>query len=338
MNNLNFKKARASDAKICFNLLKDRVFWMNQKGFNHWNSFDYLSIYPLEHFKRLQTEGSLYILMDENEIVCFGALLEDDPRWQNDDKKCLYLHHFVSKVSKNKYGVEFMYHLFDYALNNGFSYIRLDCTKGYKPLDDYYGKFGFISVGECVEGQYIGTLKEVEIPNKKELRQKIKDRKLDEEYIDTSSLIIEDKVLNSIDYKKARDIFIYLSTNNEVSTSRIIKHALNDSKRVYVPYCEKENMKAILINKDSEFRINKYGILEPLNTQIEAKQIDLAIIPCSSANKSLRRLGHGKGYYDKFLSKHNCKKIVLCFSKQVEEYIPMDKYDIYMDEIITEKN
>jgi len=51
------------------------------------------------------------------------------------------------------------------------------------------------------------------------------------------------------------------------------------------------------------------------------------------------RLGRGKGYYDKFLSeiKPTTKKIGVAFDVQVVDSLPVDKHDIALDYIFTEK-
>ena len=48
------------------------------------------------------------------------------------------------------------------------------------------------------------------------------------------------------------------------------------------------------------------------------------------------RLGRGKGYYDRFLSRvPNIYKIGLCFSWQLVDSVPTDEHDIRMDETVT---
>ncbi|MEW6722772.1 MAG: 5-formyltetrahydrofolate cyclo-ligase, partial [Candidatus Micrarchaeota archaeon] len=51
----------------------------------------------------------------------------------------------------------------------------------------------------------------------------------------------------------------------------------------------------------------------------------------------MHRLGYGKGYYDRFLSRSFAYRIGVCFDFQVEERLPRHDDDERMDEIITEK-
>lgn len=331
-----FKRATDKDYIECFEIIKERIRWMDLKGISHWNKFPYLEIYPLDYFKKLQDDNNLYVLLDDEKIVCFAALFNKDERWNIDDKDALYLHHLAAIVSDKKYGEEFLFRTFDYALSINKKYIRLDYKLG-SPLGKYYKEFGFKNVGECKEGEYYGVLCEAKILDKKEIRKILKDKLLSNEYINKASLIIEDKVINSKSFKDANNIFIYLSTKKEASTDLIIKEALKLKKKVYVPKIIDNEMKAVLIDEGTEFIINKYAIKESKEIKEEASDLDLTIIPCISANGNLRRLGHGAGYYDRFLANINTYKMVLCLSELEAKYIPMDLNDIYMDELIDEK-
>jgi 5-formyltetrahydrofolate cyclo-ligase len=48
------------------------------------------------------------------------------------------------------------------------------------------------------------------------------------------------------------------------------------------------------------------------------------------------RLGRGKGFYDRFLENDPAIKIGLCWSGQLEEDIPVQSHDCFMDYVITE--
>ena len=82
-----------------------------------------------------------------------------------------------------------------------------------------------------------------------------------------------------------------------------------------------------------------YGLMEPKrNTPIvEKREIDLGIIPCVSADLRGKRLGHGAGYYDRYLSDTEFLKVVLCRRELLWEEIPTDNYDVPMDLVVTEK-
>lgn len=154
----------------------------------------------------------------------------------------------------------------------------------------------------------------------------------------SASDTISEKVINSDTFRNSRIVFIYISMANEPDTRRIIESAWAECKTVCVPLCgENHTMKAVILNNFDELSAGKYGIPEPTGTQeVNASDIDFAIIPCVCASSDGKRLGHGAGYYDRFLENTKAKKICLCFGRLLTDDIPMDKYDIYMDNVISE--
>lgn len=177
---------------------------------------------------------------------------------------------------------------------------------------------------------------------KKELRTEIKNRinGLSEEYKKKSSTAIAEKVLSSPVFINAKNIFIYVSTENEPGTSAVIREALKKGKRVFVPKClQKGIMIPAEVFPDTVFTSGYMGIPEPkeydINTSIAG--IDLSVIPCLSANKKGDRLGHGAGFYDRFLAAVKTEKMCLCFAELISDEIPTDSHDVKMDYIVTEK-
>lgn len=176
---------------------------------------------------------------------------------------------------------------------------------------------------------------------KKELRTEIKNRinSLSEAYKKESSTATAKNVLSSPAFINARSVFIYVSTKNEPDTSVIIKEALKKGKRVFVPKCiSKGVMIPVAITPDSVFESGYMGIFEPkeYDLSLRVTEIDLSVIPCLTANEKGDRLGHGAGFYDRFLSGVKTEKMCLCFGKILSDDIPTDRYDIKMDYVVTE--
>ena len=62
----------------------------------------------------------------------------------------------------------------------------------------------------------------------------------------------------------------------------------------------------------------------------------VSITPGICFSYDLYRIGYGKGYYDKFYSNHGVYKIGLCYSNCLIDKIDNDRYDIKVNEIITD--
>jgi len=179
---------------------------------------------------------------------------------------------------------------------------------------------------------------------KSELRKRILNirNNMDIEDVRKNSSAITEKIINLDSYIQSKVVFIYMDFKNEVMTSQLIKHMLSAKKRVVIPYTDTRNTVLIPseITGEADLVLNSFGYYEPKNiSPIDTGEIDLAVIPGVVFDKSLNRIGFGKGYYDRILNKlkASAKKVALAHEFQVLESIPNEEHDIKMDMIITEK-
>ena len=159
--------------------------------------------------------------------------------------------------------------------------------------------------------------------------------------------IIKEKFLNSDYYKKAKNIFIYISYGSEIDTKEIINYALGDGKTIFVPRTEFETklMDAVKITSLNNMTEDRYGILEPSKEEpyIQPDQLDLIVVPGVAFDKEGGRTGYGAGYYDRYFKKISkeragkIKKVALAYDFQVIDNVPIDEQDVRIDCVITEK-
>ena len=176
---------------------------------------------------------------------------------------------------------------------------------------------------------------------KKTLRRVIQARgqALEQSYRDKANRAIREHVLQSEAWQQAAAVFVYVSMWDEPDTYALLQSALESGKAVYVPRCYPGRlMKAVRIYSLDELQSGTMGIPEPVSDKETAgiNGFSLALIPCVSAWKDGRRMGHGVGYYDRFLVDRRCKKVCLCYESLLSDQIPMDAHDIPMDAVVTE--
>ena len=181
-----------------------------------------------------------------------------------------------------------------------------------------------------------------DLTDKKELRRKLKARSaaLTAEYRQAADASIRETVLASALWREAESVFLYVSMWAEPDTYSLLSAALRDGKRVYVPLCCPDAvMQAVRIRRLDELRPGTLNIPEPVDVSETAApgEIDLAIVPCLAAAKDGRRIGHGAGYYDRFLCRHGCTTLCLCHEAMLTDEIPMGAHDVWMDCVVTEK-
>ena len=83
--------------------------------------------------------------------------------------------------------------------------------------------------------------------------------------------------------------------------------------------------------------INDYGIPEPISDIIKLPNI--LLVPLVAFDNNYNRIGYGGGFYDRYIKKLKKKKkivtIGLAYSFQKVKKIPVTKYDIQLDFILT---
>lgn len=179
--------------------------------------------------------------------------------------------------------------------------------------------------------------------NKEAIRQEMKQKK--ESLTSAEIALKSEKITNDLFalsyYQKAKALFCYVSFNQEVRTFDIIKHALKEGKEVYVPKIIKGNMIFIRIMSLSDLEPGFFGILEPKKEEeIIPGSKNLVIVPGLAFDKAGRRIGYGKGFYDRYFQTYGSDKfikIALTYDFQVVEELEEFPDDVKMDMILTEQ-
>ena len=141
---------------------------------------------------------------------------------------------------------------------------------------------------------------------------------------------------------KVSSIGIYHPINSEISPLKLIKICKDLSIEISLPVIDQKTKELIFSKFDEEMSLkkNKYGIFEP--TQLSQINPDIIFVPMLGFDKNLNRLGYGKGYYDRTISKvRKLKKIFvigLAYDNQMVMNLPIENHDEKMDIIITDKN
>lgn len=153
---------------------------------------------------------------------------------------------------------------------------------------------------------------------------------------------IAENFLLTPEYKASSVIFSFVSKDIEVDTRSIITRALKDGKRVAVPRCRTDSilMDYYCIRSFNDLELGAYGIMEPdvsKCSRVEDFSSGICIVPGLVYDREGYRLGFGRGYYDRFLTKFSGVTVGVCYSRCIEEQLPRGYYDRPIDLVITEK-
>lgn len=177
---------------------------------------------------------------------------------------------------------------------------------------------------------------------RKRILKKLKSQK--EESRTNKSFLIKKKLFRLGCFKRAKKVLLYFGKGYEVDTLPIIKEALKKGKRVFLPVTDTKRKRLIIseisdIEKDTS--LGCFGIYEPKRRRLKTARpetIDLMVVPGVAFDRHKNRIGHGAGYYDRFLKSvpRRIPSVGLAFDFQVlGAGLPTLSYDIAVTRVVT---
>jgi len=172
--------------------------------------------------------------------------------------------------------------------------------------------------------------------NKQTVRQIAK-----KEFKKANSYLISKKVADNL-YKKiksqkGKNILLYISMENEVNTKGLIQKLLRENYKIFVPFMQDISFK--MVKYSLPLKKKKFNIYEPLNKNKTKIKIDIAVVPIIGIDKKFRRVGFGKGMYDRFFEKLNYKpKIIFTqLTPIMANCVVTDYFDVKADLFLSYK-
>lgn len=148
----------------------------------------------------------------------------------------------------------------------------------------------------------------------------------------TATLLEEIKKKDDI-----RVILLYNSLPDEVNTHSLIKELHDKGIKVLLPTIVGEELELHEYVSASEMTLSSsFNIQESKGPLFDDySKIDLAIIPGMGFTADGKRLGRGKGFYDRLLPHLQCPLYGLAFPFQIFSDIPTESHDVKMDYVIS---
>lgn len=182
---------------------------------------------------------------------------------------------------------------------------------------------------------------------KQELRNYIKDLSSknfsDPNFRTEQSFRICEKISVLPEFQKAQAVLVYMPLADELNTLPIVSELFLSGRRIAIPKVNPEtgSMDFYWITPESKLNKGAFGILEPADYDVMCNFSEvygnvLVIVPGRAFTEDGKRLGRGKGFYDKFLSGTGKKftKLGVCFPFQIVDDIPVEENDVLMDSVI----
>jgi len=159
-----------------------------------------------------------------------------------------------------------------------------------------------------------------------------------------NSIRIQDRLTAMQEYQSGKIIGSYAPIGMEVETWKIMHHALANKKTLGLPKIEENGSLSFYAIEETDLNDNlvessRFKLKEPKALEERLiEKLDLLIIPGIAFDTQGYRVGHGFGYYDRYMAqKTYTKSVGLAYDFQILDHnLPKLSYDQKLDFIVTE--
>ena len=143
-------------------------------------------------------------------------------------------------------------------------------------------------------------------------------------------------IIESALFQKNVHILGYYPLGKEASVLRVAEEALRQGKQVAFPKVAGADMVFVQVTDLKQFREGAFHIMEPVGGTIVTWEEGLALTPGLAFDRSGARMGHGKGYYDRYFASYpRLIRAGVAFDNQIFDRIPSEAYDMDMQYVCT---
>lgn len=141
-------------------------------------------------------------------------------------------------------------------------------------------------------------------------------------------------------WQNARAVLLFFPLPSEPDISPLLGDALAAGKLLALPrFNAATNAYEAVRVMDAvrELATGPFQVREPVAAcpVVPLNRLDLALVPGLGFDLRGRRLGRGKGHYDRLLAGFGGRKIGVAFDFQIVAEVPCEAHDIVLDDIVT---
>ncbi len=154
----------------------------------------------------------------------------------------------------------------------------------------------------------------------------------------TEAASLPERFLSLSQVKAARTVLLFDGVGTEPDTRPLLRALLAAGKRAVYPMCLPGNrLELRLVSAEADLLPGRYGIPAPGPDcpVIPAEEVDAALIPHVLCDREGYRLGHGGGYYDRFLAGFRGFSVCFCPPERLVDRLPRDRFDRPVSLVLT---
>src|SRR2546422_94533 len=141
-------------------------------------------------------------------------------------------------------------------------------------------------------------------------------------------------------WREATRVLLYSPLPDELDVLPLLRDALEAGKSVALPRFDPVQniyLACRVLNLNDDLRAGHYRIREPQDNCpiVRLNRLDFVLVPGVAFALDGRRLGRGKGVYDRLLMSVRGSKCGAGFDEQIVDDLPVEPHDVRLDCILT---
>ncbi len=139
------------------------------------------------------------------------------------------------------------------------------------------------------------------------------------------------------DLASARTVMLYGASSEEVDVSAYADALRSRGARTFYPRVAGDDLDVVEVTDGTVFDTGFRGILEPQGHAVDVRELDAVVVPGIAFDAAGRRLGQGKGYYDRLLPHLDGPRVAVGFACQLVDDVPTGPHDQRVDVVVTDE-
>ena len=184
----------------------------------------------------------------------------------------------------------------------------------------------------------MSEIAEKKLKLRKKLRAEIASISVDER--DRAAAEVFEKIKNRTEWRDAKTVMLFVPLADEINILPLLNAAIHHHKTVVLPRFNEVKggyEPAVVRNLAGDLTQGRYGVSEPSAQcpQCSVNRLDVTIVPGLGFDRDGRRLGRGKGFYDRLLADASGLLWGVGHDVQLTDQLPVESHDVVINCIVT---
>lgn len=157
---------------------------------------------------------------------------------------------------------------------------------------------------------------------------------------DRAAAQVFNKIQARAEWRTAETVMLFVPLSDEINILPLLDEAIHHHKTLVLPRFNETTgfyEPAVVRNLAGELTVGQHGVSEPVSdcALCPVNRLDVTVVPGLGFGRDGRRLGRGKGFYDRLLAGVSGLFWGVGHDVQLTDQLPFESHDVVMNCIVT---